>query len=293
MARDFNLPNDSGIGSNDAGTRGGKDLVWTKGFRRVELDRGKPMTRSESFVGPRLFVKHYPDGRPDEYVYADNTPLRIKLPLIISLSALYSIFLPMLGRSLYNDLVLDNSPAKYIMASAVVTSAIIVILLVILGVLIVKYFKEKDIIFEEIPADEDPREKGKKYSGNFSGKEEKRELPVYNEPFVPKKVVSSVSLILLVVLMLAGLGALGFGAGLFVVPADDHGYAVALMVAGGFWVIMSIIGFASSISSLVNTKKMMKRMPPPPAAKKETKPSEEAGSDDDEDYIRMKKRGFE
>lgn len=288
------LPNDSGIRSDGARSQRPDDLVWGKGFRRVSIDPGKPLTRSEQFVGPRLFVKHYPDGRADEYVYADKLPVRINLPLIISLSALYSIFLPMLGRSMYNDLVLDPSPVQYILASVIVTSVIIGILLIILGVLIVKYFKAKDIIFEEMPASADPREKGKNYSGNFTGKAVQRETPIYNEQFVPKKVFSSVSLILLTLLMLAGLGALGFGAGLFVTPADDHGYAVVFMVLGGFWVIMSLIGFASSISSLANAKKMAGKIPPPPAAKKQdVKPSNEAKADDDEDYIRMKRKGFE
>ena len=38
-------------GSHDSGSRhGGNNIVWTKGFRRVSLDGGKPLTRSQHFV---------------------------------------------------------------------------------------------------------------------------------------------------------------------------------------------------------------------------------------------------
>ena len=289
MARDFNLPDYSENVSSDGRSPRREDLIWTKGFRRIPRNTGRTLTRSELFVGPRLFVKHYPDGRADEYVYADAEPRRIKVPVIIVMSAFCSLILPLLGRNAYNDITLGNSSEWYLPPIIA-----IVIFLVILGVLVVKYFKEKDIIYEEMPAGADPREKGKNYSGNFRGNAEKRETPVYNEQSKPRIAFSSVSLILLIVLILAGLGVLGFGAGMSVTQATDNGFAVFFMILGGFWILMSLVGFASSISSLVNAKRMMKKLPPPPAAeKKDDKPSDEAKSDDDEDYKRMKRQGFE
>ena len=254
MARDINLPKNSEIVSGNGGSSGREELVWGKGFRRVSLDRGKPLTRSEYFAGPRLFVKHYPDGRPDEYVYADAMPRRIKLPLVIVAGAICSVILPLLGRSVYNDITAGESPVWYVS-----TMAFIVAFVILLCVLIVKYLKGKGVVYEEIPADADPREKGKKYSGNFSGKAANSETSVNNGQFVPGSVFSSVSLILLAVLMLAGLGILGFGMGMFVTTAADKGFAVLFIVLGVFWFIMSLVGCIYSISSMVNAKKMMNK----------------------------------
>ena len=157
-----------------------------------------------------------------------------------------------------------------------------------------KYFKEKDIIFEEIPAGADPREKSKNYSGNFSGKAAQREMPLYNEQYVPKRIFSSVSLILLIVLMAAGLTSLAVGIGMMISPEADNGYGVFFIILGGFWILMSLIGSVSSISSLVNANKMKKKLPPPPAAKKQDNmTSSENLTDDDMDYLRMKRKGFE
>lgn len=289
MARDFNLPDYSENVSGDGRSPRREDMVWGKGFLRRPRKRGRTLTRSELFVGPRLFVKHYPDGRADEYVYADAEPRRIKVPAIIVMSAFCSVILPLLGRNAYNDIMLGNSSEWYIPPIIA-----IVIFLVILGVLVVKYFKEKDIIYEEMPAGADPRENGKNYSGNFRGKAEKRETPVNNVQSVPRKTFSYVSIILLIVLMLAGLGVLGFGAGMSFTQATDNGFAVLFMILGGFWILMSLVGFASSISSLANAKKMAKKLPPPSAAeKKDDKPSGEAKPDEDEDYRRMKRQGYE
>ena len=94
--------------------------------------------------------------------------------------------------------------------------------------------------------------------------------------------------------MLAGITGLALGYGMHIAPEDVNGFGVFFMVLGGFWIIMSLVGIISSVTSLVNAKKMKKRFPPPPAEKKQDdKTSVETISDDDEDYKRMKRKGFE
>lgn len=284
------MANYSDNGPNDGRARhGNNDLVWGKGFRRVPLDGRKPMTMSQEFAGPRLFVKHYPDGRADEYVYADAEPARIKLPVIIVSGAFCSVIVPILGRSAYISFMDAEAPVSYI-SDLVILAAFLIILVV----LTVKYMKEKDVFYEEMPAGADPREKGKNYSGNVPGKTVQRETPVYYEQFASKRIFSSVCLILLIILMLAGITSLALGYGMHIAPEDDNGFGVFFMALGGFWIIMSLVGIISSVTSLANAKKMKKRFPPPPAEKKQdNKTSVETVSDDDEDYIRMKRKGFE
>ena len=274
-------------GSHDSGSRhGGNNIVWTKGFRRVSLDGGKPLTRSQHFAGPRLFVKHYPDGRADEYVYADSKPGRVKLPMVIIFSVINSLVLPFVAKNIYEKIMIQGTQFSY---STAIIAAIVFV--VILSVLVVRYLKDKDVIYEEIPSDSDPRDDNKKYSGNLSGKEVRHETQLYREDLAPRRTFCIVSLILTFVLLAAGLGLLA--AGLMILPAAGNGNGMFLMVMGCFWIFMSLIGIISSATSLVNANKMIKRLPVAPVTETAAKPAEEKNCDDDEDYKRMKRRGFE
>ena len=274
-------------GSHDSGSRhGGNNIVWTKGFRRVSLDGGKPLTRSQHFVGPRLFIKHYPDGRADEYVYADSTPGRVKLPLVILFSVFNSLILPFVAKNTYEKIMIQGTQFSY--STAIIAAVVFV---VILSVLLVRYLKDKDVIYEEIPADSDPRDVSQKYSGNLSGKEVRHETQLYREDLAPRRTFCTVSLMLMFALLAVGIVLLLVG--MKILPAAGNGNGMFLMVMGCFWIFMSLIGIISSATSLVNANKMIKRLPAAPATKKADKPAEEKRSDDDEDYKRMKRRGFE
>ena len=262
-------------GSHDSGSRhGNNNLVWFEGFLRVPLGRST-LVRSQHFAGPRLFVKHYPDGRAEEYFYADSTPGRVKLPLVILFSVLNSFILPFVAKNTYEKIMIQGTQFSY---STAIIAAIVFV--VILSVLLVRYLKDKDVIYEEIPADSDPRDDNKKYSGNL-----------YREDIAPRRTFCTVSLILTFVLLAAGLGLLA--AGLMILPAAGNGNGMFLMVMGCFWIFMSLIGIISSATSLVNANKMIKRLPVAPVTETAAKPAEEKNCDDDEDYKRMKRRGFE
>lgn len=244
------------------------------------------MTRSQHFVGPRLFVKHYPDGRADEYVYADSKPGRVKLPMVIIFSVINSLVLPFVAKNIYEKIMIQGTQFSY---STAIIAAIVFV--VILSVLVVRYLKDKDVIYEEIPADSDPRDVNQKYSGNLSGKDVRHETHLYREDLAPRRTFCIVSLILTFVLLAAGLGLLA--AGLMILPAAGNGNGMFLMVMGCFWIFMSLIGIISSATSLVNANKMIKRLPVAPVTETAAKPAEEKNCDDDEDYKRMKHRGFE
>ena len=274
-------------GSHDSGSRhGGNNIVWTKGFRRVSLDGGKPLTRSQHFVGPRLFIKHYPDGRADEYVYADSKPGRVKLPMVIIFSVINSLVLPFVAKNIYEKIMIQGTQFSY---STAIIAAIVFV--VILSVLLVRYLKDKDVIYEEIPADSDPRDDNKKYSGNLSGKEVRHETHLYREDLAPRRTICTVSLILMFALLAVGLVLLLVG--MKILPAAGNGNGMFLMVMGCFWIFMSLIGIISSATSLVNANKMIKRLPVAPVTETAAKPAEEKNCNDDEDYKRMKRRRFE
>ena len=273
-------------GSHDIESRNGNNnLVWFEGFLRVPLGRST-LVRSQHFAGPRLFVKHYPDGRADEYFYADSTPGRVKLPLVILFSVLNSFILPFVAKNTYEKIMIQGTQFSY---STAIIAAIVFV--VILSVLVVRYLKDKDVIYEEIPADSDPRDDNKKYSGNLSGKEVRHETHLYREDIAPRRTFCTVSLILMFALMAVGLVLLLVG--MKILPAAGNGNGMFLMVMGCFWIFMSLIGIISSATSLVNANKMIKRLPVAPVTETAAKPAEEKNCDDDEDYKRMKRRGFE
>ena len=273
-------------GSHDIESRNGNNnLVWFEGFLRVPLGRST-LVRSQHFAGPRLFVKHYPDGRADEYFYADSTPGRVKLPLVILFSVLNSFILPFVAKNTYEKIMIQGTQFSY---STAIIAAIVFV--VILSVLVVRYLKDKDVIYEEIPADSDPRDDNKKYSGNLSGKEVRHETHLYREDIAPRRTFCTVSLILMFALMAVGLVLLLVG--MKILPAAGNGNGMFLMVMGCFWIFMSLIGIISSATSLVNANKMIKRLPVAPVTETAAKPAEEKNCDDDGDYKRMKRRGFE
>ena len=90
------MPHVSGGGSGGGGFHGG----FSGGsFRGSNI--GKGFYSDRWFAGSRIYLKHYGDKRSDEYVYANSMPRKTGLAPVIVLSLLGALFLPMIGRSVY------------------------------------------------------------------------------------------------------------------------------------------------------------------------------------------------
>lgn len=90
------MPHVSGGGSSGGGFHGG---FSGRGFRNISS--GNKLYSNQWFAGSRIYLKHYGDGRSDEYVYANLMPRKTGLAPVIVLSLLGALFLPMMGRSVY------------------------------------------------------------------------------------------------------------------------------------------------------------------------------------------------
>lgn len=90
------MPHFSGGGSGGGGFHGGFSGGAFRG-----IYNGNRQYSTQWFAGSRIYLKHYGDGRSDEYIYAHSMPRKTGLAPIIVLSLLGALFLPMMGRSVY------------------------------------------------------------------------------------------------------------------------------------------------------------------------------------------------
>ena len=155
---------------------------------------------------------------------------------------------------------------------------------------IVRYWKEKDVVYEEIPMGSAPKDVSGGYSGNVKGKPV--ELPEFKLSKT-KGVVSSIGIAIAVILCLAGIAMLALGIALAVKPITDTGLGVFFIVLGAFWILMGGLGIINFVTTLSKFKKTtLKPKASAPESKSGQKKSDTVTAEDD-DYNRMKNRGFE
>ena len=109
------MPHLAGGGSHGGGFRSTGFIGSAITGRRLN---GTERPKSQWFAGSRLYLKHNSDGS-DEYVYANSMPAKAKLAPIIVITIIYSLLLPLMGRSVYElaphkiNAVYSDAPSVY------------------------------------------------------------------------------------------------------------------------------------------------------------------------------------
>ena len=193
----------------------------------------------------------------------------------------------------FRDMNLATRPlfAFDVFLSALPLIVICIIFIAVFVSFLKKHLRETDFVYEEVQASTGPQDKTGSYSGNFTSNKKSTGIPNESGSAMKTVVVSTVVLVIVILLAVAGVLSLAVGIGMIVNPANDTSLGVFFAILGGFWLVIGLIGTVVAIITLSKAKKAEKLTPVVP------EPEEPEGTDnskyDDDDYARMKRKGYE